>query len=117
MKMQSKLTEKLALASLVASLAFAANGALAAGTSDTHATDAKTATHTMALSAVSNPKDALMKAKIEDTHGNSVGSVDDVSFDKQGKPTSLKVDVGGFLGVGTHLVVVPYETLKFAEKK
>ena len=113
MKMQSKLTENLALASLVASLAFAANGALAAGTSDTHATDAKTATHTMALSAVSNPKDALMKAKIEDTHGNSVGSVDDVSFDKQGKPTSLKVDVGGFLGVGDKDVAMKASAFKF----
>ena len=107
MKMQSKLTGNLALASLVASLAFAANGAFAA------ATDVKTATHTMALSAMSDPKDALLKAKVEDTHGNSVGSVDDVSIDKKGKPTSLKVDVGGFLGVGDKDVAMKASAFKF----
>src|SRR5258705_13990679 len=113
MKMQPKLTGNLALASLVASLAFAANGAFAAGTSDTHATDVKTATHTMALSAMSDPKDALLKAKVEDMHGNSVGSVDDVTFDKQGKPASLKVDVGGFLGVGDKDVAMKARAFKF----
>jgi len=113
MKMQPKLTGNLALASLVASLAFAATGTFAAGTSDTDATDTKTATHTMALSAVSDPKDALTKAKVEDTAGNSVGSVDDVTFDKKGKPTSLKVDVGGFLGVGDKDVAMKASAFKF----
>lgn len=113
MKMQRKLNGNLALASLVASLAFAATGAFGAGTSDTHATDAKTATHTMALSAVSDPKDTLMKAKIEDGKGNSIGSVDDVTLDKKGKPTSLKVDVGGFLGVGDKDVAMKASAFKF----
>ncbi len=113
MKMQSKLTRNLALASLVGSLAFASNGALAAGTSDTHATTAKPATHTMALSAVSDPKDTLTKAKVEDAAGNSVGSVDDVTFNKAGKPTSLKVDVGGFLGVGDKDVAMKASAFKF----
>jgi hypothetical protein len=113
MKMQRKLTGNFALASLVAGLAFAATGTFAAGTSDTHATDAKTATHMMALSAVSDPKDTLTKAKVEDTAGNSVGSVDDVMFDKKGKPTSLKVDVGGFLGVGDKDVAMKASAFKF----
>ena len=112
MTTESKLIGKLALTSLVASLAFAANGALAAGTSNTSAT-AKTATHTMALSAMSDPKDTLLKAKVEDAHGNSVGSVDDVTFDKQGKPASLKVDVGGFLGVGDKDVAMKASAFKF----
>src|ERR1700704_4441237 len=108
MNMQHDLSKKFALASLVASLAFAANGTLAAGTST-----AKTGTHTMALSAVSDPKDTLTKAKVEDAAGNSVGSVDDVTFDKQGKPTSLKVDVGGFLGVGDKDVAMKASAFKF----
>ena len=113
MKMQSNLTKNLALASLVASLAFAANGALAASTSDTSATNTKATTHTMALSAVSDPKDTLTKAKVVDAKGNEVGSVDDVTFDKKGKPTSLKVDVGGFLGVGDKDVAMKASALKF----
>ena len=101
MTIHHNLMRNLALASLAASLTFAANGALAAGTSDTHATtNAKPTAHTVALNAVTDPKDTLTKAKVEDANGNSVGSVDDVTMDKKGKPTSLKVDVGGFLGVG-----------------
>ena len=113
MKIQSHVTKNFALASLVASLAFAANGALAAGTSDTHATNAKTPAHTMALGAVSDPKDTLTKAKVVDTQGNAIGSVDDVTFDKKGKPTSLKVDVGGFLGVGDKDVAMKASAFKF----
>jgi sporulation protein YlmC with PRC-barrel domain len=112
MKIQSSLIRNFALASLVASMAFAANNALAAGTSDTHA-NAKTTTHTLALSAVSDPKDTLTKAKVVDAAGNSIGSVDDVMFDKKGKPTSLKVDVGGFLGVGDKDVAMKASAFKF----
>jgi sporulation protein YlmC with PRC-barrel domain len=112
MKIQSPMIRNFALASLVASLAFATNGALAASTtSDTHATN--TTTHTLALSAVSNPKDTLTKAKVVDAAGNSIGSVDDVMFDKKGKPTSLKVDVGGFLGVGDKDVAMKASAFKF----
>ena len=113
MKMHHDLSRNLALASLVASLAFAATGTFAAGTSDTHATDAKPAAHTISLNAVTDPKDALAKAKVEDSSGNSVGSVDDVTFDKKGKPTSLKVDVGGFLGVGDKDVAMKASAFKF----
>jgi len=113
MKMQPNMTKNLALASLVAGLAFAATGTFAAGTSDTHATDGKPAAHTISLSAVTDPKDTLTKAKVEDTNGNSVGSVDDVMMDKKGKPTSLKVDVGGFLGVGDKDVAMKASAFKF----
>src|SRR6267142_1715874 len=113
MRMQHNLTKNFALASFVAGLAFAATGTFAAGTSDTHATDAKTATHTISLSAVSDPKDSLTKAKVVDASGNSVGSVDDVMFDKKGKPASLKVDVGGFLGVGDKDVAMKASAFKF----
>ncbi len=102
-----------ALASLVAGLAFAVNGASAAGTSDTRAADAKPAAHTIALSAVATPKDTLTKAKVVDAAGNSVGSVDDVMLDKKGKPASLKVDVGGFLGVGDKDVAMKASAFKF----
>jgi hypothetical protein len=34
-----------------------------------------------------------------------------------GKQPYAVLSIGGFLGMGAHLVVVPYDTLKFAEKK
>ena len=113
MTFQTNMTRKFALASLVAGLAFAASGTFAASTSDTHATAAKPAVHTMSLSAVSDPKDTLTKAKVVDAKGDEVGSVDDVTFDKKGKPTSLKVDVGSFLGVGGKDVAMKASALKF----
>jgi hypothetical protein len=34
-----------------------------------------------------------------------------------GKQPYAVLSVGGFLGMGTRLVVVPYDTLKFGDKK
>ena len=73
----------------------------------------KNATHEIALTHVDNPKDTLVKAKVIDAKGDSVGSVDDVMLDKGGKPTSLKVDVGSFLGVGGKDVAMKASTFKF----
>ncbi len=46
-----------------------------------------------------------------------IGKIDDLLVSSDGKQPYAVLSIGGFLGVGTHLVVVPYETLKFAEKK
>jgi sporulation protein YlmC with PRC-barrel domain len=73
----------------------------------------KTATHEMSLTGVPNAKDTLTKAKVVDANGNSVGTVDDVMFDKAGKPSSLKVDVGSFLGVGGKDVAMKASAFKF----
>src|SRR5258706_4862328 len=108
------MTKTFALASLVAGLAFATTGTYAAGTSDIHAFFSSRRRHTISLNAVSDPKDTLTKAKTVDAMGNSVGSVDDVMFDKKGKPASLKVDVGGFLGVGDKDVAMKASAFKFA---
>jgi len=55
---------------------------------------------TISARDVPDPKNTLASAKIIDLAGNSVGSVGEVMLDAAGKPTSLKVDVGGFLGIG-----------------
>jgi len=44
----------------------------------------------------------------------SVGSINDLLTDKNGKITAVVIGVGGFLGVGEHLVAVPFEKVKFA---
>jgi len=47
----------------------------------------------------------------------TIGKIDDVLVSSDGKQPYAVLSIGGFLGMGTHLVVVPYDTLKFADKK
>jgi pentapeptide MXKDX repeat protein len=44
----------------------------------------------------------------------SVGSINDLLTDKNGKVVAVVIGVGGFLGVGEHLVAIPFEKVKFS---
>jgi len=43
----------------------------------------------------------------------SVGSINDLLTDKSGNIKAVIIGVGGFLGVGEHLVAVPFDKVKF----
>jgi sporulation protein YlmC with PRC-barrel domain len=43
----------------------------------------------------------------------SLGSINDFLADKNGKLVAVVIGVGGFLGVGEHLVAIPFEKVKF----
>ena len=107
------LTKKMSALPLVVGLAIGGSAMAATPTHDTAHDTAKATTHTMTLAGVANPKDTLTKAKVEDTKGDSVGTVDEVMMDKKGKPASLKVDVGSFLGVGGKDVSMKASAFKF----
>ena len=47
----------------------------------------------------------------------AVGKVDDLIIVPDGKVPFLVLSVGGFLGVGTRLVAVPFDSLKIQDKK
>jgi hypothetical protein len=47
----------------------------------------------------------------------TIGKIDDLLVSSDGKQPYAVLSVGGFLGMGTRLVVVPYDTLKFADNK
>jgi hypothetical protein len=47
----------------------------------------------------------------------TIGKIDDLLVSRDGRQPYAVLSIGGFLGMGTHLVVVPYETLRFADKK
>jgi hypothetical protein len=47
----------------------------------------------------------------------TIGKIDDLLISSDGKQPYAVLSVGGFLGMGTRLVVVPYETLKFIDNK
>ena len=46
---------------------------------------------------------------------DTVGKVDDIIIGEDGKSPFVVLAVGGFLGMGDRLVVLPYEQLKAAE--
>jgi hypothetical protein len=47
----------------------------------------------------------------------TIGTIDDLLVSRDGKQPYAVLSIGGFLGIGTRLVVVPYDLLKFANNK
>ena len=49
-------------------------------------------------------------------NNESIGSISDLLTDKNGSIKAAVIGVGGFLGVGTHLVAVPFDKIKFVNE-
>jgi sporulation protein YlmC with PRC-barrel domain len=49
-------------------------------------------------------------------NNESIGSIDDLLTDKSGNIKVAVISVGGFLGVGAHLVAVPFDKIKFVNE-
>ena len=47
----------------------------------------------------------------------TIGTIDDLLVSHDGKQPYAVLSIGGFLGMGSHLVAVPYESLKLVDKK
>ena len=47
----------------------------------------------------------------------TIGKIDDILISSDGKQPYAVLSIGGFLGMGAHLVVVPYDSLRYADKK
>ena len=46
----------------------------------------------------------------------SIGTINDLLMDKSGNIKAVVLGVGGFLGMGEHLVAVPYDKVKFVDQ-
>lgn len=46
----------------------------------------------------------------------SLGSINDLLADKNGNIKAVVIGVGGFLGVGEHLVAIPFDKIKFVNE-
>jgi len=46
----------------------------------------------------------------------SIGSINDLLTDKSGSIKGVVIGVGGFLGMGTHLVAIPFDKVKFVSE-
>lgn len=49
-------------------------------------------------------------------NNESIGSINDLLTDKSGNIKAVVIGVGGFLGVGTHLVAIPFDKIKFVNE-
>ena len=56
------------------------------------------------------------KQAVYDGQQNKIGSVDDVLVDQSGKVTGLVISVGGFLGLDSKDVIVPFSDVNLQKK-
>ena len=59
----------------------------------------------------------VMGGSVVNDADETIGKIDDILVSSDGKQPYAVLSIGGFLGLGSHLVVVPYETLSFAGNK
>lgn len=53
---------------------------------------------------------------VYNTSNESLGSINDLLTDQNGSIKAAVIGVGGFLGVGEHLVAIPYDKIKFVNE-
>jgi len=104
----------LAGTALLATVAFAQNPT---ATTDKAAPAATSTTTTSTTTASGEWRASKMSGlKIYNDANENIGSINDLLMDKSGNIKIAVIGVGGFLGMGEHLVAVPYEKLKFVNE-
>ena len=58
----------------------------------------------------------LVGLNVYNDSNESLGSINDLLADKSGDIKAVVIGVGGFLGVGEHLVAVPIDKVKFVDE-
>jgi sporulation protein YlmC with PRC-barrel domain len=85
-----------------------------AGTPPAASSTATTSTTASASSLQGNWRASkLAGLSVYNDKNESVGSINDLLTDKSGNIKAVVIGVGGFLGVGEHLVAVPFDKVKF----
>ena len=59
----------------------------------------------------------VIGSSVDNDAGETIGKIDDILVSSDGKQPYAVLSVGGFLGLGTHLVVVPYNSLTIVNDK
>lgn len=100
---------------LFATIAFAQSPAPSPSTETKMAPAAASDTATAPSSFTGNWRASkVVGLSVYNEKNESVGSINDLLTDKNGKIVAVVIGVGGFLGVGEHLVAVPFEKVKFS---
>ena len=79
---------------------------------------AKTSTSTASDSSFKGDWRAskLVGLSVYNDKNESIGSINDLLTDKGGNIKAAVIGVGGFLGMGSHLVAVPFDKIKFVDE-
>jgi sporulation protein YlmC with PRC-barrel domain len=105
----------LAGSALLASVAFAQNPSSSANTDQ--ATTAAPAVASDTSSFKGNWRSSkLVGLNVYNDSNESLGSINDLLADKSGNIKAVVIGVGGFLGVGEHLVAVAFDKVKFVDE-
>src|ERR1700752_3905185 len=100
---------------LLAWLAFAQSPATKSDTTKASPPSTRSDTSSSPSSFQGNwPASKLVGLSVYNEKNESVGSINDMLADKNGKIVAIVIGVGGFLGVGEHLVAVPFDKVKFS---
>ena len=59
----------------------------------------------------------VIGSSIVNDANETIGKIDDLLVTRDGKEPYAVLSVGGFLGMGTHMVVIRYDNLKFTDNK
>ncbi|WP_298245298.1 PRC-barrel domain-containing protein [uncultured Bradyrhizobium sp.] len=103
----------LAGTALFATVAFAQSPTATMDKAAPAATTATTTTTTASGQWRTSKMDGL---KVYNEANENIGTISDLLMDKSGDIKIAVIGVGGFLGMGEHLVAVPYEKLKFVNE-
>lgn len=106
----------LAGSALLASVAFAQSPSTPSDTTKNSPTATMSDTSKQSSFQGSWRASKLVGLSVYNDKNESVGSINDLLTDKNGRITAVVIGVGGFLGVGEHLVAVPFEKVKFSDR-
>ena len=102
----------LAASALLASVAFAQSPS---ATTDRATTVAPVAASDSASFKGNWRSSKLVGLNVYNDNNESLGSISDLLTDKNGDIKAVVIGVGGFLGVGEHLVAVAFDKVKFVD--
>ncbi len=104
---------------MLAAALLAGGTGLAVAQTTAPATSAQTTTANGSLQMSHNAwrSTKLDGATVYNDQGNNIGTIDDMLLDSQGKVSNVVLSVGGFLGMGSRYVEVPFSKLKFEPSK
>jgi len=102
-----------AASALLASVAFAQSPS---ATTDKATTAAPAAASDTSSFRGSWRTSKLVGLNVYNDSNESIGSVNDLLTDKSGDIKAVVIGVGGFLGIGEHLVAVPLDKVKFVDE-
>jgi sporulation protein YlmC with PRC-barrel domain len=103
----------LAGTALIATVAFAQSPT---ATTDKAPTAATTTTTTTTTASGEWRASKMAGLKVYNEANENIGSINELLMDKSGDVKIAVIGVGGFLGMGEHLVAVPYDKLKFVNE-